>query len=79
MIIRRSGTRPSPGNFSGRPPAGVAEATLARTYASVWHFARWPHFKMHAFPMGCPTDGVRPPREPEPSGRDCRALLSFGS
>ncbi len=46
--------------------AGVAEATLARTYASVRHFARWIHFKVHAFPMGCPTDGVRPPREPEP-------------
>jgi integrase/recombinase XerD len=45
---------------------GVAEATLARTYASVRHFARWIHFKVHAFPMGCPTDGVRPPREPEP-------------
>src|SRR5712691_3403760 len=46
--------------------AGVAEATLARTYASVRHFARWIHFKVHAFPMGCPTDRVRPPREPEP-------------
>jgi integrase/recombinase XerD len=46
--------------------AGVAEATLARTYASVRHFARWIHFKVRAFPMGCPTDGGRPPREPEP-------------
>jgi integrase/recombinase XerD len=45
---------------------GVAEATLARTYASVRHFARWIHFKVQAFPLGCPTDGVRPPREPEP-------------
>ncbi len=45
---------------------GVAEATLARTYASVRHFARWIHFKVHPFPLGCPTDGVRPPREPEP-------------
>src|SRR5713101_5635804 len=46
--------------------ARVPEATLAPTYASVRHFARWIHFKVHAFPMGCPTDGVRPPREPEP-------------
>ncbi len=45
---------------------GVAEATLARTYASVRHFARWIHFKAHPFPLGCPTDGIRPPREPEP-------------
>jgi len=45
---------------------GVAEATLAHTYASVRHFARWIHFKVQAFPLGCPTDGVRPPREPEP-------------
>jgi integrase/recombinase XerD len=46
--------------------AGVAEATLARTYASVRHFARWIHFKVQPFPLGCPTDGIRPPREPEP-------------
>lgn len=45
---------------------GVAEATLARTYASVRHFARWIHFKVQPFPLGCPTDGIRPPREPEP-------------
>jgi integrase/recombinase XerD len=44
---------------------GVAEATLARTYASVRHFARWIHFKVRAFPLGCPTDNVKPPREPE--------------
>jgi integrase/recombinase XerD len=46
--------------------SGVAEATLARTYASVRHFARWIHFKVQPFPLGCPTDGIRPPREPEP-------------
>src|SRR6266852_977658 len=45
--------------------AGVAEATLVRTYASVRHFARWIHFKVQPFPLGCPTDGVKPPREPE--------------
>src|SRR6266851_4479141 len=46
--------------------AGVAEATLARTCASVRHFARWIHFKVQPFPLGCPTDGIKPPREPEP-------------
>ncbi len=45
---------------------GVAEATLARTYASVRHFARWVHHKVRPFPLGCPTDGVKPPRDPEP-------------
>jgi integrase/recombinase XerC len=46
--------------------AGMAEATRARTYASVRHFARWIHFKVQPFPLGCPTDGIKPPREPEP-------------
>jgi site-specific recombinase XerC len=46
--------------------AGVAEATRARTYASVRHFARWIHFKVQPFPLGCPTDGIKPPHEPEP-------------
>jgi integrase/recombinase XerD len=46
--------------------AGVAAATLARIYASVRHFARWIHFKLQPFPLGCPTDGIKPPREPEP-------------
>ena len=30
------------------------------------HFACWIHFKVHPFPLGCPTDGVKPPPEPEP-------------
>lgn len=45
---------------------GVSEATLARVYASVRHFARWIHFKVRPFPLGSPTDGIKPPREPEP-------------
>lgn len=44
----------------------LAEATCARTYASVRHFARWIHQKARPFPLGCPTDGIKPPREPEP-------------
>ena len=39
---------------------------MVRTYASVRHFARWIHHKMRPFPLGCPTDGIKPPEEPEP-------------
>ena len=43
----------------------LAQATLARIYATVRHFARWLHRKFPAlFPLGCPTDGVKPPAEP---------------
>ena len=36
-----------------------------RIYATVRHFARWLHRKFPAlFPLGCPTDGVKPPAEP---------------
>ncbi len=45
---------------------GAAAASLARIYATVRHFARWIHFKVSPFPLGCPTDGIKPPREPEP-------------
>lgn len=46
--------------------AKLAEATRARTYASVRHFARWVHQKVRPFPLGCPTDGIKPPQDPEP-------------
>ena len=43
----------------------LAQASLVRTYATVRHFARWLHRKFPAlFPLGCPTDGVKPPAEP---------------
>jgi len=43
----------------------LAQATLVRIYATVRHFARWLHRKFPAlFPLGCPTDGVKPPAEP---------------
>jgi len=36
-----------------------------RIYATVRHFARWLHRKFSAlFPLGCPTEGVKPPAEP---------------
>ena len=46
--------------------ARPSQATIVRTYASVRHFARWIHQKVQPFPLGCPTDGVKPPQEPEP-------------
>jgi integrase/recombinase XerD len=43
----------------------LAQASLARIYATVRHCARWLHRKFPAlFPLGCPTDGVKPPAEP---------------
>ena len=47
-----------------KPPP--AQATVVRTYASVRHFARWIHHKVKPFPLGCPTDDVKPPEEPKP-------------
>ena len=38
---------------------------MVRIYATVRHFARWLHRKFPTlFPLGCPTDGVKPPGEP---------------
>jgi site-specific recombinase XerC len=45
--------------------ARPAQATIVRTYASVRHFARWIHEKVAPFPLGCPTDGIKPPQGPE--------------
>jgi site-specific recombinase XerC len=43
----------------------LAHASLVRIYATMRHFARWLHRKFPAlFPLGCPTDGVKPPPEP---------------
>jgi integrase/recombinase XerD len=44
----------------------LSQATQARVYASVRHFARWIHQKVRPFPLGLPTDGVKPPSDPEP-------------
>jgi integrase/recombinase XerD len=46
--------------------AHAADATIVRTYASVRHFARWIQHTVAPFPLGCPTDGIKPPQEPEP-------------
>jgi site-specific recombinase XerD len=43
------------------------QASLVRIYATVRHFARWLHRKFpDLFPLGCPTEGVKPPAEPTP-------------
>jgi site-specific recombinase XerD len=43
----------------------LAQASLVRIYATVRHFARWLHRKFPTlFPLGCPTEGVKPPAEP---------------
>jgi site-specific recombinase XerC len=43
----------------------LAQASLVRIYATVRHFSRWLHRKIpELFPLGCPTDGVKPPAEP---------------
>src|SRR5712692_9237494 len=43
----------------------LAQASLVRIYATVRHFARWLHRKFPGlFPLGCPTEGVKPPAEP---------------
>jgi integrase/recombinase XerD len=42
-----------------------AQASLVHIYATVRHFARWLDRKFPGlFPLGCPTDGVKPPAEP---------------
>jgi site-specific recombinase XerC len=47
------------------PGTAFAQASLVRIYATVRHFARWLHRKFpNLFPLGCPTDGVKPPAEP---------------
>ncbi len=46
--------------------AGLAQASIVRIYATVHHFARWLHRKFpDLFTLGCPTDGVKGPTEPE--------------
>jgi integrase/recombinase XerD len=43
----------------------LKQASLVRIYATVRHFARWLHRKFPGlFPLGCPTDSVKPPAEP---------------
>ncbi len=53
----------------------LAQASLARIYATVRHFARWLHAKFPTlFPLGCPTEGVKPPTEPTPAWKGLTRL-----
>ena len=46
--------------------ARLAQVSLVHIYATVRHFAQWLDRKFpHLFPLGCPTEGVKPPAEPE--------------
>ena len=42
-------------------PKYLSSSTIARTYATVRHFARWIHQHVIPFPFACPTDGVKAP------------------
>ena len=63
--------------FPGELPVALVHQALFATappieplydvafHASVRHFARWIHQRVKPFPLGCPTDGVKPPEEPQ--------------
>jgi integrase/recombinase XerD len=44
----------------------LGESSRGRVYSTVRHFARWIHARVKPFALGCPTDGVKAPAEPEP-------------
>jgi integrase len=60
------GQVPRPSKRGEPKPQRLSQATIARTYATVRHFARWIHHHVAAFPLGCPTNGVKTPEEEEP-------------
>jgi integrase/recombinase XerD len=57
---------PRPSKRGEAKPQRLSQSMIARTYATVRHFARWIHKHVAAFPLGCPTDGVKAPEEDEP-------------
>jgi integrase/recombinase XerD len=60
---------------SRRQKKKLAPASLVRIYATVRHFARWLHRKLpDLFPLGCPTEGVKPPAEPTPDWKGLTRL-----
>jgi hypothetical protein len=61
----------------GEPkPQRLSQSTIARTYATVRHFASWIHKHVAAFPLGCPTDGVKAPEE-EPKWKGLSRLTAY--
>jgi integrase/recombinase XerD len=61
-----AGAGATPSKRGDPKPQRLSQSTIARTYATVRHFARWIHKHVAAFPLGCPTDGVKTPEEEEP-------------
>ena len=56
----------------------LAQASLVRIYATVRHFARWLDRKFpNLFPLGCPTEGIKPPAEPEAHWKGLTRLEEF--
>jgi hypothetical protein len=62
------GQVPRPSKRGEGKPQRLSQSTIARTYATVRHFARWIHKHVAVFPLGCPTDGAKTPEEEEPRG-----------
>jgi hypothetical protein len=60
------GRVPRPSKRGKSKPQRLSQSTIARTYATVRHFSRWIHKHIAAFPLGCPTEGVKAPEEEEP-------------
>jgi integrase/recombinase XerD len=58
---------PRPSTTGAPQPKRLSPSTIARTYATVRHFARWMHQHVAPFPSGCPTDGVKLPEVEEPT------------
>jgi integrase/recombinase XerD len=65
---------PRPSKRGEPKPQRLSQSTIARTYATVRHFARWIHKHVAAFPLGCPTDGVKAPEEEEPKWKGLSRL-----
>jgi integrase/recombinase XerD len=68
------GQVPRPSKRGEPKPQRLSQATIARTYATVRHCARWIHKYVAAFPLGCPTDGVKTPEEEEPKWKGLSRL-----
>jgi integrase/recombinase XerD len=68
------GRVPRPSNRGEAKPQRLAQSTIAHTYATVRHFARWIHKHIVTFPLGCPTDGVKAPEEEEPKWKGLSRL-----
>jgi hypothetical protein len=68
------GQVPRPSRRGEATPQRLSQSTIARTYATVRHFARWIHQQVAAFPLGCPTDGVKAPEEEAPKWKGLSRL-----